>query len=301
MDDTIRKANLALLEGDREEVLRLLANKQASTQVLWLRAHAVREEEQRLTLLRQISTAGHPIYSTLAKNILDRERQYESDLAKPAEYKFWTRPPWLGRVRFVQRNRAWLLGGAVLLLVLIVGVSLGLTWWGQSQAQALAATQTAAARPAGPTPRPTPSVTALAAAARASLSYPNGKLALVRIEFPTNRPVTFGGYGSDQTQANAAVGAQFVAVQLEFTCLQAICENPPEAELGLTFSDGSTKDYRSSTRPVLKDPTTSMARVSNNQTVQGWFVFEVPAKVSPVSLRVITGENSPVLELDLPK
>jgi hypothetical protein len=304
VDDSIKKANLALLEGDREEVLRLLSNKQPSNQVMWLRAHAAKDDEQRLALLRQISAGGHPVYGQLARNILDRERQFESDLSKPAEYKFWTRHPWQGRLKFLIKNKFWFLGGFIGLVVLIIGINIALYLMAQSQAATVtvATTKTASAQlTVQATPRPTPSVTPLSASARGSVNYTVGKLSLVRIEFPTNRLITFSNYGDDRVVATPAAGARFAAVQVEFTCLKPICDNPPEAELGVLFSDGSSKDYRSGVRPVLIEQPV-MARISNNQSVQGWFVFEIPSKVTPTALRVITGDDSsPVLELTFPK
>ena len=303
MDEVVKQANSALLEGDREEVLRLLNNKQSSIQVMWLKAHSVKEDEQRLALLRQISVSGHPVYGQLARNILDRERQFEGDLTKPAEYKFWTRQPWQGRLMFLLKNKFWFIGGFVALIVLLIGINIILSFVGQSQAATitLSATETASAQLAvQATPRPTPSITPLPVSARGSVNYGVGNLSLVRIEFPTSRLITFSNFGGDPIVASPAQGSQFMTIQVEFTCLQAICENPPEAELGILFSDGSYKDYRSDSRPtVIGQP--SMARISNNQSIQGWFVFEVPSKVTPVALRVITGDDSSVLELDFPK
>jgi hypothetical protein len=301
MDEVLKKANQSLLEGDRDEVLRLLNNRHDSTMANWLLAHAVKEDEQRLSLLRQVSISSDSVYGSLAKAILDRERQYESELAKPADYKFWTRQPWQSRLKFLKKNKNCSIYGAIALIICIIGAVAASIIGNQQGTNAnIALTKTAAVPMAAQdTPRLTPSVTALPSSSRSSVSYAAGRISLVRIEFPTNRPVTFSNISSERAVATPAIGAQFAAFQLEFMCLQAICDGPPQAELALQLSDQSIVRYSSGSRPLLLE-SAGVDRASKNQSVLVWFVFEVPINLRPATLKVVTGESNPVLELNLP-
>jgi len=217
VDELIKKATLALLEGDREEVLRLLSYRQPSTQVMWLRAHAVKEDDQRIALLRQIATSGHPVYAPLARNILDRENQFEIDLAKPAEYKFWTRQPWSGRVKFLKKNKFWLIGGLVLLVVIIIVISIVLSQNAQIQNTIISVslTETASAQLTGQTTSlPTPSDTPSPTSSQGFVNDSHGKLSMSPGEFSTTRPFAPGNLGQDDAVSTPAIGLQFAALQV---------------------------------------------------------------------------------------
>lgn len=312
-DNLVIRAREALLEGDRDETLRLLKNMAEDAEVLWLRAHAAKTDQERLGLLSSVvSRYPDSIFANLASSILEREAQYKTELAQPPEYQFWKQPTWQGRLDALRHNKVQLIA---ILSILFFSFLLILLWIGrntqlaaQQATQAAWLTQTAVVTqsmtPPPPTlttaPTLTPTITALPPSKRpVPVSYPAGQLSLLRVEFPTNRPVTFAAYNIEGA-ATPAVGAIFVAVQLEFRCSIPLCEEPPQAQIALRLDDGQIVRYASGNRPVLKEQPT-IERVSAGQSVTGWFVFEVPAKRNPSTILVITGDEDPVLELLWPR
>ncbi len=302
--DPVLEANQALLEGDREKVLRCLRETSNSPEVMWLRAHAVETDQERIALLEQVVLTGHPAYAPLAQAILERERQFEAELQQPPDYQFWKQPTWRERLARLRQQRMWIIG-IVLSLLMTAALFASMAERDRQEAQAAALSLTQAAQAAALQPSPqitpvfTPTVTALPEALRPQVSYPAGQLWFVRWELPTGRPVSMGGY--DQALATPAVGAKFLAVQYKFICRQALCEAPPEAEVSLRLADGQEIRYRSLDHPVLAGEPAAR-RVAQDQEVYGWLVFEVPDRSVPIALLLRTGENEddPVLELPWP-
>ncbi len=304
MNETLRKANLALLEGNRDEVLRLLAEESPTAEVLWLRANAVEDEQERLQLLRQVANGTDKKLARLAEAIVQREDMYAQQLTEPAPYQFWKRPGWLARLRAVRRRPL----GYVALLLVILATIIGLSVWaGMEKQQRLAAqlfsqeqtlTATFYVSPTAVAPTLTPSVTPLPPRWQTSVSYAAGTLKLIRVEFPTRRPVSYSGYSG--ALATPAVGAQFAAVELEFVCRMALCSQPPQAVLSLRLDDGQVISYEGGSQPLLAEQP-YMQRVSSGETVSGWFVFEVPARNSPEAVLIWTGQEEPILEIPWPR
>ena len=88
IDRIFGEANKALLEGDRNNVLEILEGKPESTELLWLKAHAVEDDDERLALLRKVENQGRGVYSRMAREIIEREDHFSDELSKPPGYKF---------------------------------------------------------------------------------------------------------------------------------------------------------------------------------------------------------------------
>jgi len=305
MDELIRRANLALLEGNRDEVLRLLKDQPSTPEVLWLRAHAFVDDAERLQLLQNVAHSGQRPYASLAQAILGREDDFETRLAEPAPYQFWKREGFQNRMAKVREDPVkYILPGVFVLLAIIALIVWGITAGikhKNEQALVLAQTQTATALSAITPilPTPTPSLPPLPQSKRISVSYESGLLTLYRIEYPTTRPVTYSSYSLDNL-AVPATGSEFVAVEFQFTCQLAVCATPPEAEVALELNDGQVIAYQSGSRPMLVEQP-AMPRVASGALVTGWFVFEVPKNSDPQTIIIYTrDENNPELEIPWP-
>ena len=305
MDELIRRANLALLEGNRDEVLRLLKDQPSTPEVLWLRAHAFVDDAERLQLLQNVAHSGQRPYASLAQAILGREDDFETRLAEPAPYQFWKREGFQNRMAKVREDPVkYILPGVFILLAIIALVVWGITAGikqKSEQALVLSQTQTAIAlsliTPVSPTP--TPSLPPLPQSDRQQAAYEAGLLTLYRIEYPTTRPVTYSSYSLDNLAVPAA-GSQFVAVEFQFTCRLEVCTTPPEAEVALELKDGQVIAYQSGSRPMLVEQPV-MPQTSSGKLVTGWFVFEVPANSAPQAIIIYTrDENNPELEIPWP-
>lgn len=304
MKEYLEKANQALLEGDRDKVLLLLQGKPADSEIIWLRAHAAKTDEERLALLRQVADGDDPEYARLAALILAREQKFEFDLNQPADYKFWKKDTFQAKVEALKAQRGWIVGGFIFIVFLTVFLIINLSIQSQRAQTNLAVslTQTAVAlfTPTTWVPTPTPTVTALPPSKQKSAAYPAGSLKVIRVEFPTNRPVSFGQVSGDGlAAATPAVGARFAALQVEFTCQKALCSNPPEAKFNLQLSDGQIITYENANQPVLVEQPV-MPRIASGQTISGWLVFEIPAKAVPSTLLIVSGDQDPVQQIDWP-
>lgn len=304
MEEVIEKAHLALLEGNRDEVLRLLKDQVETAEVLWLQAHSTPTAEERLRLFGRVARFQDETYSPLAEKMLAREQDFDEQLSVPPPYQFWKKPAW--KARFGKFGLEAVL--AAVLLIVLVGVGIFMTASRRSSSQALlaAAAQQTQTSQALPTPtlvstvKPSiPTAPAIPLEQRPSVQYPAGRLSVVRIENPTFRDVSFG-YSSADSLATPAVGSSFAAVQVEFTCFLALCENPPEVQLLLVLDNGNIVSYPSGGQPVLVEQP-ALPRVAENQAVTGWYVFEVPSASRPTRLLVKTGEQDTMLPVELPR
>jgi len=297
MDAVLKAANSALMEGNRDEVLRLLNGCEPSAAVLWLQAHSVEDEKQCRSLLQRVFNTDDPVYSPLAREIIERERYYEEQLSQPPDYQFWKQPTWKARFQRLKEQKVWLLGLSVVTvftILLVVGLAYRANQASIIQAtQAAQVTGTVIAAEAVPTlaPLSTPSVTPLPINQRIKINYHAGDFSLIRIEYPTHRPVTMVNGSGQNELATPAVGAIFAAVEFEFTCRLAICDAPPQARVDLRLADGNVVSYQNSSPPVLVEAP-EVARIAENQMTSGWLVFEVPAKAVPDALLIVTGDQS---------
>jgi len=294
MEDTIQLAHLALMEGDRDEVLRLIENEPVTPESLWLRAQSVLDEKQRLSLVSQLAAENDSLFAPLAAQIYQREKAFEERLSATPDYQFWKQPGWNEKISSLKKQKAWIWAIisvftilALILLTLLInpdGTSSNLS-----------------SSIASPVPMYTPSVTALPVNLRERIQYPAGDFSIVRIELPTTRPVSYSN-SSNLDVAVPAIGAHLLAIQYEFLCRAAICNQPPEAQISLKLTNGSVISYVSYNQPVLTEYSSS-ARVAQNQTASGWLVFEIPIEAHPAALLFDLGSSSdePLLELTWPR
>lgn len=303
--DEIKQARLALLEGNRDEVLKVLEKQSETPEVIWLRANAIEDDAERLALLRRLINSNDIQYARLAQEILLREDRYESELSVPPSYQFWKQESWRRRVENTKRKPAkFILSiiGIVLALSAFIVVSSLLSHQRKiNEAEAIEQTKVVllqlSATPILPTP--TPSIQPLPPRQQASVSYAAGTLTLIRVEFPTTRPVSYSSYNTE-TLATPAVGSQFAAAQLEFRCQLPLCSAPPQAVIVLKLDNDQTIMYEGGSQPVLVEQP-AMERVSSGKSVLGWFVFEVPEKSTPKALLIWTGDEEQFLEIPWPR
>ncbi len=313
MDSLIKASNYALLEGDRDGLSALLGEDQDSVEAIWLKAQGCADEVKRLTLLQKVVEFQNPEFSPLAGEILQREKELQQQIDRPPGWQFWKKPGWLPTVQFISRYRIYMILLFIAVCIAAI-VSLPRIFSGQQNnlpsAVMLTATQmaeqNAVAFSAEISPtlthptvtlQPTPSITAIPASKRSTVAYPAGQLSLMRIEYPTDRLVSFQGGGSEDF-ATPAVGAVFTAFELEFTCNLTLCDNPPQAVISMKLDDGAIIEYEQYSQPVIVDQP-AIARVSAGQSVSGWFVFEIPTQRSPAKLIVSPLDESAPMELTI--
>lgn len=281
MKETLKKANEALLEGDRDGVLELLRYESDTPEVLWLRANAVLDDDERIALLQDLAD-GYSQYQPLASEFLKRERDYQVQLDEPPDHFFWKQPTWEKRLEKMRAQWVWVLG---IIVLLVMGISL-LNFEAQRrdafQTDILIAqaTQTEEARFLGQT----------------VVEYNAGRLSIVSVEDPTTQNVTFGrSENSQYILATPAAGSRFVVVEFNFFCNQALCDQAPHANLVLNLNNGSSVAYSSSAPFLAQYPPDSLPRISQGQQAKVWYVFEVPKGVSPKSVGVLVeGRDDPL-------
>ena len=275
MSANIEKAHQAMLEGDRDEVIQLLAVSPETDEAIWLRAQAVVSDDERRQLLTQLIASGDSEYSELARKIVQRENDFDLQLNEPPDYKIWAQPTWRDRLQKIRAFRIWIIGGLSLFALTIFGLVLN----ANSQVkrdltiESIKATQTA-----------------ISFQNQTISSYPAGTLQIIEIDFPTSKNITFGETSRDNyVVAAPAAGSQFAAVKVQFTCGMALCTNPPEAGLSLLLKDGNIVSYEGENRPfVIGQP--PMSRVAQGQSTFGWLVFEIPKNSVPDAILVVTGD-----------
>lgn len=289
MRENVKKANEAMLEGDRDAVLsHLQGDSSYDHEVIWLRAHATASDEERLSLLRSLSQRSPSAYQELAYQIIEREDRFESQLNEPPDYKFWKLPTWQERKQRLKQYGVWVAGGLFLLVMIVFAIATTINQ--ERQKQQVVSDQTEMVQM---------TQTAVAYTTQKVANYPEGSLIIRSLDFPTNRPVTFGEQDNNQyLPATPAIGSRFGAVQVRFTCNQAICSSPPEAQISLLLTNGQEVRY-SSRMPFLTDQQ-PIERISNRESVDIWLVFEVPIGASPDALLVYASGQEAPLYVDWP-
>ncbi len=285
MNELLQKANKSMLEGDRDAVQRHLNHQPSNGDVLWLRAQSALTDDERLPLLREIEAKGFPVYSTLAKEILLRERKTEQDLKEPPDYQFWKQPTWETRLEKVRSYKNWIYG-AVMLVVLLVFVLIISFIFRNKNIQttiSIQATQTAEA------------LNQLVLA-----EYPAGTLRIVTIEDPTTQLV-IRDQSSFETPppATPALGGHFVAVRFTFICKQTECQEAPHARVELLLKDRSngsesTAAYDAALK-LPQQPAPEFISIDKSTTV--WLVFTVPDNKKPVGVQVFFNDQDPAIRI----
>jgi len=277
MKSNLEKANQALLDGDRDGVLRLLRNESETPEIIWLRANSVLSDDERLRLLGYLAR-GDSRYASLAQETLNREAKFQSELDEPPGYKFWLQPNYQKRMEKMHEYRMWIIGGVLLIVTGIFGIIININYESDYEKQVanVQSTQTAEAFFAG----------------KQFAQYAEGTLSIVNIINDVNiqeRPVTTGDTIDDQfAPLTPAEGAHFVAVQINFQCAMPVCNEPPQASLALLLSDDKftqLSDYSSHLFFIDETPS-STDRIASGRSINLWFVFEVPRTKSPKALLV---------------
>lgn len=102
---------------------------------------------------------------------------------------------------------------------------------------------------------------------------------------------------TESRPARPATGAEFVSIELEFTCAAAetMCEGPPEATLELVLADGRTVEEKV---VPMTEAWMGAEQVAGGSTVSGWITFEVPTGTDVQALKIMPFEESDAI-LDL--
>jgi hypothetical protein len=282
MKENVKKANEAMLEGDRDAVLRHLEHESSSDhEVAWLRAHAVVSDDERIRQLRALSERSPSVYQKLAEEIVARDDKIEEDLSQPPDYQFWKKPTWQERWQTIKQYRAWFAGGILLVAMIVFAVVLTAAQQEQSTQDLIAmqATQTEQAY-----------------FTQQVANYPAGSLRILRTDPRPTRAITFGQQEDNRfVVATPRAAARFVAVQVDFTCSLPLCNRPPEAEIGLLLVNGDVIRYGSNASPFFADEP-FVGGIAQNRRTSGWLVFEVPNTSAPDALLVyVNGQERPLV------
>lgn len=281
MHELLIRANLALFQGERHEVQRLLAEYHALGEdtggqaglLRWLEAQSQADQEERLRLLRGLAERGDTTdhYTVMAQSYLADEVLY-TGLAK--------------RQRMMPPVRRWLQAAALLLIcAVVVG---GLVIWGGlgGDGAALEATAT----PLIITEMPVvalPDRSEQLVGADLRVQYDGGILQLRAVEDRSER--VFDGQTAQPVMP--VPGARFYALEAVFECRSSICNMPPEAEISLLTDGGEFTPARSD---VYIFGAERMAPVALGRTTTGWLIFELPVVFQPrmVEVKPILPDNT---------
>ncbi len=129
-----------------------------------------------------------------------------------------------------------------------------------------------------------------------------GTVRIVNYQRPTAFQVTnadlFTGITGDQP-VQPATGAEFVSIELEFTCAttETVCDEPPEAVLDLVLEDGRVVEE--GFVPFFA-PWMGEEDVAGGATVRGWITFEVPEGAQVAALKITPFETEDEIHGALP-
>jgi hypothetical protein len=294
MRKAVQKAHQAMLEGDRDAVLRHLEGLTDDGETLWLKAHAVESVEERLQLMGKVASSHHPTYGETAQQIMNREEYYQAQLAEPPDYQFWKQPTWRKKLDKLKKQTGWLIGALFIVVFIIVFLIVSRISDRKNERANLAflASQTSEVYLMQ-------TQTSIAYMSQVKVSYPAGSLEAIGLENPTQRPVTFGNTSNEAyIIAPPAVGSHFVAIKLKYTCLQALCSDLPQAEIILLLNGGGKVSYQSHSRPFLVEQPT-LPRLASNASAEIWVVFEVAIGSVPEALMVYAADEYPAQRISL--
>jgi hypothetical protein len=289
MDIRLIRANIALAEDDRLEVLRLLEeyrNAHDKTDdyeslVLWLEAHAQTDHHALTRLLEKLlkQTPPYDPYHQMAHDYLWKEDTYHSTVAD-IQHQARAIPG------LTWRRVMFSTIGVILSVVLVTFL---IRWTARNNTVTTIPTQAAIQPTELPTPLPDNSQ-------RLNLNdhtarYEGGLLMVSAMEDTSLRVLD----GITGEQLEPVEGARFYALELQFECRQGICSEPPEAALTLILENEFTVPPHEGA--VVQNGETMTAIALGRRTI-GWVVFEVPVVSMPVELVVtpndIQGRENPV-------
>lgn len=134
------------------------------------------------------------------------------------------------------------------------------------------------------------------------LSYRWGEVRVLSFHRPTAFQVLkadlFAGV-TESRPARPAKGAEFVSVELEFTCArdETKCDQPPQALLSLELVDGRIVEEGFVPMTI---PWMGAEEVVGGGQVTGWITFEIPADSEVAALLLAPYEVEGVLRVALP-
>lgn len=90
---------------------------------------------------------------------------------------------------------------------------------------------------------------------------------------------------TESRPARPATGAEFVSIELEFTCAatETTCEGPPEAVLELVLADGRMAEEKV---VPMTEAWMGAEAVAGDSTINGWITFEVPKGTAVQALKI---------------
>jgi hypothetical protein len=299
-DPRLIRANIALFQGKRRETRRLLdeylAEQPDETRapvILWLNAQAQHTHDDRLQALQQLidSTPPEDVYHQMASGFVRDERDFAGKLAQPT-----------GRQRRILGLRLWQLAGVLVLIGLVTVAMVLLTSGalnpaGEEPVDLTTATPASIAAEVTPTPEQNPLREVTSSRAEYPESVPIGEIQVIGIDADITSVVD--GQGA---ALQAATGAKFYGLHLEFTCRQTMCNSVPEAQLCVGFTLQRLRGI-CATAGLLRagDQTLLDQRAALGSAVQGWVIFEIPEQLVPNRLLILLpGEDEPqevVLEI----
>lgn len=290
MDIRLIRANIALAEDDRLEVLRLLEeyrhihdkNSEHDSLVMWLEAHAQTDHHALIRHLEKLlkKTAPYDPYHQMAHDYLWKEDTYNDTIADVQH-----------QARAVP-GLTWrrVMGGTIGLLITVVTITFLLRWTARNNELATIPTRAAIQATALPTLIPDNSL-------RLNLNdhlarYEGGLLMVAALEDESLRVID----SLTRDILEPVEGARFYVLELHFECRQGICSEPPEAILSLILENEFTVPPRDG---AIVQNEEAMTPIALGRRTVGWVVFEVPVVSQPIELLVtpndLQGRENPVI------
>lgn len=135
-----------------------------------------------------------------------------------------------------------------------------------------------------------------------AIEYPWGSARILSFHRPTAFQVVEGNVETgvyEDRPARPATGAEFISIEMEFTCAadQTVCEGPPEAVLELVLGDGRV--VREGFVPMW-EAWLGDEEIVGGGTVTGWVTFEVPTNIEIQALKITPFEKSSAFHGALP-
>jgi hypothetical protein len=294
MDIRLIRANIALAEDDRLEVLRLLEEYLHASDktddhealMLWLEAHAQTDHNALIRHLEKLlkQTPPYDVYHQMAHDYLWKEDTYNDTLA---DVRHQTRAvPGMTRKRII--------GGAVGVIASLMLVILLIRWTARPTADVVIPTLAVLPTTAFPTLMPD---TSQALNINDHLArYEGGLLMVAALEDNSIRVVD----SISLEPLQPVDGARFYALQLHFECRQGICSEPPQAALSLILDNDLSVPPREG---AMVQNAEVMTPIALGRRTVGWVVFEVPLVSSVKELLVtptdMVGRENPLI-IELP-
>lgn len=278
MDTRLIRANIALFEGDRLELQRLLEDYrhdegEINAGVLWLEAQAQNDHESLVERLEKLlrHTQPNDPYHRMARDYLRQEDEYTAQIAETIRQS--------RAIPGVSRRR-------VIITTMLISAFIGLIVVGLSAFRAARAVEvvppTAIVQAtAQPTLLPDKSI-------RVNINdytgrYEAGLLQVASIEDESQRVVdTLSG-----DLLSPVPGARFYALEVYFECRLGLCTEPPQADLTLALNNDFVVEPHDGA--TVQNGTTMTSIALGRRTV-GWIIFEVPI-ISEAQELVITPQD----------